>query len=74
MIDLARLKPRLATSGRVQLSGVPHGLDAMLLPKIAALLGPQPLVHVALDDQRLSVFADQLLFFAPGLEVIRFPA
>ncbi len=74
MIDLARLKPRLATSGRVQLSGVPHGLDAMLLPRIAALLGPQPLVHVALDDQRLSVFADQLAFFAPGLEVIRFPA
>ncbi len=74
MIDLARLKPRLATSGRVPLSGVPHGLDAMLLPRIAALLGPQPLVHVALDDQRLSVFADQLAFFAPGLEVIRFPA
>ena len=74
MIDLARLKPRLATSGRVQLSGVPHGLDAMLLPRIAALLGPQPVVHVALDDQRLSVFADQLAFFAPGLEVIRFPA
>ena len=74
MIDIDRLKPRLTTSGRVQLSGVPQGLDAMLLPRIAEALGPRPLVHVALDDQRLSVFADQLAFFAPGLEVVRFPA
>ena len=74
MMDLARLKPRLATPGRVQLSGVPHGLDAMLLPRIASALAPRPLVHVALDDQRLSVFEDQLAFFAPGLEIVRFPA
>ncbi len=74
MMDLARLKPRLATPGRVQLSGVPQGLDAMLLPRIASALAPRPLVHVALDDQRLSVFEDQLAFFAPGLEIVRFPA
>ncbi|MBC8037881.1 MAG: transcription-repair coupling factor, partial [Rhizobiales bacterium] len=73
MIALNRLKARLAVPGRVELSGVPQGLDAMLLPKVAQELG-RPLVHVALDDQRLSVLADQLAFFAPQLEVARFPA
>ncbi|MGH6907570.1 MAG: CarD family transcriptional regulator, partial [Aestuariivirga sp.] len=74
MIDLTRLKARLAVPGRVELSGVPQGVDAMLLPKIAGVLEGRPLVHVALDDQRLSVIADQLAFFAPQLEVARFPA
>ena len=73
MIDLARLKPRLAVPGRIQLSGVPQGLDAMLLPKVAETLGSRPLVHVALDDQRVAVMEDQLAFFAPGLEILRFP-
>ncbi len=74
MIDITRLKTRLAMPGRVELSGVPQGLDAMLLPKVAAELAGRALVHVALDDQRLSVLADQLAFFAPQLETVRFPA
>jgi len=37
MIDLSRLKPRLGVSGRVPVSGVPQGFDAMLLPEIAQL-------------------------------------
>ena len=32
MIDLSKLLPRLKVSGRIPLSGVPQGLDAMLLP------------------------------------------
>ena len=74
MIDLARLKARLAVSGRISVSGVPQGLDAMLLPEIARAIGPRVLVHVAVDDQRLAVLADQLAFFAPQLDVVRFPA
>ncbi len=74
MIDLSRLKPRLGVSGRVQVSGVPQGLDAMILPEVAKAIGSRAIVHVALDDQRAAVLADQLAFFAPELEVLRFPA
>ena len=74
MIDLSRLKPRLGVSGRVPVSGVPQGFDAMLLPEIARQLDTHPLIHVALDDQRLAALAEQLAFFAPELEVLRFPA
>jgi transcription-repair coupling factor (superfamily II helicase) len=74
MIDLSRLKQRLEVSGRVQVSGVPQGLDAMILPEVAKAIGSRAIVHVALDDQRAAVLADQLAFFAPQLEVLRFPA
>ena len=60
MIDLSRLKPRLEVSGRVQVSGVPHGMDAMILPEVAKTIGSRAIVHVALDDQRAAVLADQL--------------
>jgi transcription-repair coupling factor (superfamily II helicase) len=74
MIDLAKLKPRLNQPGRTAVSGVPQGLDAMLLPRIARETGHgRVLVHVALDDQRAAVLADQLAYFAPKLEVLRFP-
>ena len=74
MMDIAKLKPRLGLPGRIEVGGVPQGLDAMLLPEIAKAIASRPLLHVALDDARVAVLADQLTFFAPGLEVIRFPA
>jgi transcription-repair coupling factor (superfamily II helicase) len=74
MIDLAKLVPRLKTSGRIPLSGIPEGLDAMLLPQLARHLAGVPLMHVCVDDQRLSTLAEQIAFFAPELEVLRFPA
>ncbi|MCB1379532.1 MAG: DEAD/DEAH box helicase, partial [Alphaproteobacteria bacterium] len=74
MINLSHLLPRLGVTGRVPLSGVPHGLDAMLLPKVASAVAPRVLVHVALDDQRAAVLADQISFFDGDLEVLRFPA
>ena len=74
MIDLTRLKPRLKLPGRTAVSGVPQGLDAMLLPMIARDIGGRVLVHVAVDDQRAAVLADQLAYFAPKLDVLRFPA
>jgi hypothetical protein len=74
MIDLAKLKPRLTRPGRTPLSGVPQGLDAMLLPLIAKAVANRVTVHVAVDDQRAAVLADQLAYFDPKLEVLRFPA
>ena len=74
MIDLSKLVPRLKVSGRIQLSGVPQGLDAMLLSQLAGHLGNVPLLHICVDDQRLSTLAEQIAFFAPDLEVLRFPA
>ena len=73
MIDVAKLKSRLAMPGRIEVGGLPQGLDAMLLPEVAKAVAPRPLLHVALDDSRIAVLADQLAFFAPGLEVVRFP-
>ena len=74
MIDLSKLVLRLKTSGRIPLSGIPEGLDAMLLPQLARHLAGVPLLHVCVDDQRLSIMAEQIAFFAPELEVLRFPA
>ena len=74
MIDLSKLTPRLSQPGRTAVSGVPEGLDAMLLPEIAKTAGKRVVVHVAVDDQRAAVLADQLAYFAPKLEVLRFPA
>ena len=74
MTALQALKPRLLRPGRTTLAGVPQGLDAMLIPEIAAAAGKRVLVHVAADDQRAALLADQLAYFAPKLEVLRFPA
>ncbi|HEX9836473.1 MAG TPA: transcription-repair coupling factor, partial [Alphaproteobacteria bacterium] len=62
----------LARPGRVTLSGVPEGYDALVLAEIAA--GGAEVLHVARDDARLARLADALAFFAPTLEVLRFPA
>ena len=66
--------PRLKVSGRIPLSGVPQGLDAMLLPLLARHMADVPLLHICVDDQRLSTLAEQVAYFAPDLEVLRFPA
>ncbi len=74
MIDFSKLVPRLKVSGRIPLSGIPQGLDALLLPQLSQHLAIVPLLHVCVDDQRLSTLAEQIAFFAPDLEVLRFPA
>ena len=74
MINIAKLIPRLGISGRIPVSGVPEGLEAMLLPQLARHLAGVPLLHVCVDDQRLSTLAEQIAFFAPELDVLRFPA
>ena len=52
---------------------MPDGRDAQL---VAALAQAQPggVLHVAVDDLRMTRLAEALAFFAPGLKVIAFPA
>ena len=69
-----KLKELVTRPGRAILAGVPEGLDALAIADAARLSGPKGLLHVARDDQRMSALAEALAFFAPDLEVLRFPA
>lgn len=58
------------------LSGCPEGQDARVLVSVARELVPGDgvLVHVALDDTRVSTLSELLSFFAPDVKVLTFPA
>jgi transcription-repair coupling factor (superfamily II helicase) len=66
------LKPLLAKTGRTTLAGVPEGYDALVLAYLAEKSGE--VLHIARDDARLARTAEALEFFAPGIEVLEFPA
>jgi transcription-repair coupling factor (superfamily II helicase) len=53
--------------------GVPEGLDALVLVR---RLGEHdgPVLHIARDDSRLAVLAEQIGFFGPEIEVVSLPA
>jgi transcription-repair coupling factor (superfamily II helicase) len=53
--------------------GAPEGWDAMLLAR-RAREHDGPLLHVARDDTRMARMADSLAFFAPNIEILKFPA
>ena len=53
--------------------GAPEGFDALLLARRRAEQ-TGPLLHVARDDARMQRLSEALQFFAPNLEVLRFPA
>ncbi len=53
--------------------GVPEGFDALLLARRRAE-HTGSVLHVARDDARMARLAEALGFFAPGIEVLRFPA
>ena len=53
--------------------GAPEGYDALLLARRRAEHGG-PVLHVTRDDARMARLADALAFFAPDIEVLRFPA
>ncbi len=55
------------------LYGAPEGFDALLLLRRRAE-HRGTLVHVARDDARMARLAEALAFFAPEIEVLRFPA
>ena len=65
--------------GTIIAAGVPEGYDAFLLAAIARRLPAdtqfqQAVLHVARDDHRLAAIRAQLEFFAPGADVLSFPA
>lgn len=64
----------LNATGRAQLCGVPEGLDALAVADLARKAAPDVLVHLVRDDQRMAAMNEALQFFAPGLEILSFPA
>jgi transcription-repair coupling factor (superfamily II helicase) len=75
---------KLAEKPRIDIvSGVPEGLDALILGKLVGAIGsdagsdPQgltPFLHIARDDRRLETLEACLAFFAPHVRVIAVPA
>ena len=69
----AQLRRVADDPGRLDLVGAPEGFDALVMADIVrARKGLS--VFVARDASRLSAFADAFAFFAPQVEVLRFPA
>ncbi len=57
------------------LSNVPEGMDALVLSEITKELPDgKPLLHIARDDIRMENLAELVQYYAPGIEVITFPA
>ncbi|MCK5711872.1 MAG: transcription-repair coupling factor, partial [Hyphomicrobiaceae bacterium] len=60
------------------ISGVPEGLDALVLAHLvndaASASTPGTLLHVARDDRRLDALEQALSFFSPDVRVVPFPA
>jgi transcription-repair coupling factor (superfamily II helicase) len=64
----------IARPGRLALSGVPEGYDAIVLGRIATAARGRPVLYIARDDSRLARLADTLRFFAPEIVFDSFPA
>ena len=66
---------RLLKAPHMIASGVPEGLDALLLGELARQT-PRgaPILHIARDANRLVTLEDALAFFAPDVTVLTFPA
>ncbi len=63
-----------AAPGRTLLAGMPEGFDALTLARLAQSGMVEDLLHVARDEPRMARLAEQLALFAPGVEVLEFPA
>ncbi|MGD9027108.1 MAG: hypothetical protein PVJ31_03910, partial [Methyloceanibacter sp.] len=59
---------RLLAGQRAIASGVPEGLDAVLLGELARH-GNASILHVARDGQRMATLEDAIRFFAPDVPV-----
>ncbi len=57
----------------INVHGAPEGYDAQLLARRRAE-STGPILHVCRDDARMARMAEALGFFAPFVEVLRFPA
>ena len=57
----------------LDLTGVPEGFDALVMADLARARGGLN-VFVARDGSRASAFVEAMVFFAPEMEILRFPA
>ena len=72
-VTAAGLRRVAEDPGRLDLIGAPEGFDALVMADIVkARKGLS--VFVARDAARLSAFADAFAFFAPQVEILRFPS
>jgi transcription-repair coupling factor (superfamily II helicase) len=70
----AKRDPRRASGKRARrICGVPEGLDAPLLAKLAKEAGDAGHIHVARDGRRAELLRSLIAFFAPQLETIVLP-
>ena len=60
-------------AGRLDLTGAPEGFDALIMADLVRAKGGT-CAFVARDGTRATAFAEALTFFAPEIEVIRFPS
>jgi transcription-repair coupling factor (superfamily II helicase) len=66
---------KLIAAGRGgAIGGTPEGCDALAIVRLAAAAPGRDLLFIARDDGRMARIAEALAFFAPGLEIIEFPA
>jgi transcription-repair coupling factor (superfamily II helicase) len=66
---------RLLQAKHAVASGVPEGLDALLLGELARHVPHSvPILHIARDANRLATLEEALSFFAPDVKVLTFPA
>ncbi|SLN55079.1 transcription-repair coupling factor [Oceanibacterium hippocampi] len=70
---LKKLDLLLSGPGRWRIDGVAEGFDARLLAEIAAAAG-RDVLYVVREDTRMAAVVQALRFFAPGLDVLVFPA
>jgi transcription-repair coupling factor (superfamily II helicase) len=59
-------------AGRAGLSGVPEGLDALVLADFVR--AGRDVLFVARDDRRMAAVAEAARFFAPGIPIVEIPA
>ncbi|MEZ0262727.1 MAG: transcription-repair coupling factor [Alphaproteobacteria bacterium] len=59
---------------RYPLFGVPEGYDSVFLAKLVREQAGRAILHVSSDDLRFEEISEGLKFFAPDVEVLRFPA
>ena len=75
-LDAKTLRRLTNEPGETILSAAPEGLDALALADLArAAAGDgRPIIHAALSDKHMARLAGALAFFAPEIEIARFPA
>src|SRR6201994_2670816 len=72
-VSAAEMRRVSDDSGRLDLVGAPEGFDALVMADIVRARKGLT-VFVARDGTRMSAFAEAFRFFAPGVEVLTFPA